>query len=213
MVGSTAKMVLRVENGCPKPTIDKEVKKVKQILEGHISKTSMYFLLFKLRLFYLTDICNCNCNYEENTTVEKLEKMVEQLSDQIDKSEEQLTQVKSELADISSQVKASSKILPLTTDGLSSDGNPVKIGFIRSTSGTQSFPLPAALPSNARMVRVIAFHRSGNEGPSRQVQYRLWTEVGGEQHLHFLFGTRYPQSAISFQSPEFWFLVDPNIRV
>ena len=138
------------------------------------------------------------------------------LSDQVtadSKVKEQLTKVQAELATLSDQVKADSKVLPLSTAGLSWVGDPIRIGFIRSTSGTQTFPLPEALPSTARMVRIVAFHKSGNEGPGREVLYRLWTEARGEHHVHNFFGYRYPQSAISFRSPEFWFPVDPSAWV
>ena len=161
----------------------------------------------------MSDTCNCNCNYDQNTTVQTLEKSLEQLTVKLDQKEEQLILIKLKLTELNSQVIASSKVLPLTTQGLSWDGTPVKIGFIRSAySGAQTYPLPETLPSNARMVRIIAFHRSGNEGSGREVLYRLWTEVKGEEHVHFLYGWRYPQSAISFQSPEFWFPVDQNNR-
>ena len=143
------------------------------------------------------------CSSKQNPKIQNLQKNVEHIS-------VQMTQLQSELADLRGLVTAYSTVLPLTTAGLSWEGEPVSIGVVRSTSGTQSFTLPETLPSNASMVRINAFHRSGAEGPSRQVLYRLWTEVGGEQHVHFLYGWRFPQSAISFQAPEFWFPVDTN---
>eukprot|EP00092_Neocalanus_flemingeri_P007592 GFUD01008194.1.p1 GENE.GFUD01008194.1~~GFUD01008194.1.p1 ORF type:complete len:252 (+),score=49.96 GFUD01008194.1:24-758(+) len=120
--------------------------------------------------------------------------------------------LKSELVKLKKNVQKFKTILPFTSTGLSWEGNPVKLGWIKSTSGVQSFNLPDALPMNASMVRIIAFHRSGNEGSSREVLYRLWTEVSGAEHVHFLYGWRYPQSAISFQAPEFCFPIEKTDR-
>ena len=124
-----------------------------------------------------------------------------------------VNETKAELADLKDKVEKSNKILPFTTEGLSWDGSPINIGFISSTSGVQSFNLPDELPMSASMVRIIAFHKSGNGGPGREVQYRIWTDVAGEEHVHFLYGYRYPQSVISFQSPEFWFPIEKTERI
>ena len=47
------------------------------------------------------------------------------------------------------------------------DGTPVKLGFMRSIAGDQSVSLPDNLPAEAKAVKVVAFQRSGFEGPSR----------------------------------------------
>merc|ERR1711915_734622 len=119
----------------------------------------------------------------------------------------------SKLESLTTKVRLGSYALPFTTEGLSWTGNPVGIGWVKSAPGVQSFALPDNFPSDAGMVRIIAFHRSGDEGPSREALYRLWTEVDGQEHVHFLLGWRYPQQAISFQAPEYWFPIDPKNKV
>ena len=150
------------------------------------------------------------CKEGESQRLDKLESLVEDLVDGQNNWKEKVEQIQE---DLTKQIRSLNQVLPLTTAGLSWDGEPVNIGFVSSSAGTQTFNLPTTLPAAARMVRIVAFHRSGNEGPSRQVLYRLWTEVEGEHHVHFLYGYRYPQSAISFQAPEFWFPVGSQDRV
>ena len=55
MNGSNAKMVFRLDNDCPKQTIEKEVSDVKRILEEHTNKTSIYCCIFK----YISLACFC----------------------------------------------------------------------------------------------------------------------------------------------------------
>ena len=106
----------------------------------------------------------------------------------------------------------SAKIMPFSTTGLNWSGDPVQFGFAQSKLGTQTFSLPEKLPMDACMVRIIAFQRSGYEMPNSKELFRLWTEVAGEDHVHFLYSWRYPQSAISFQAPEFWLPIEVSGR-
>merc|ERR1711915_550838 len=139
--------------------------------------------------------------------------MIKENSHEIKVLIENMRNIQSEVSSLAMRLKFSSAVLPFTTAGLSWTGSPVRIGWISSTSGVQSFPLPSHFPSDASMVRIIAFHRSGDEGPSREALYRLWTEVDGQEHVHFLLGWRYQQDAISFQAPEYRFPIDPKNRV
>ena len=140
-------------------------------------------------------------------------KEVSDQKEQIKKLSDNLKDVQSKVESLTMKVRLGSYALPFTTEGLSWAGNPVGIGWVKSAPGVQSFALPDNFPSDARMVRIVAFHRSGSEGSSREVLYRLWTEVDGEEHVHFLFGWRYTQPAISFQSPEIWFPLSQKNRV
>ena len=50
-------------------------------------------------------------------------------------------------------------------------------------------------------IRVSAFLRCGNEGPSRSFTTKVWTvDRNQNKHHNFIFGARYPQSAISFST-------------
>lgn len=69
-----------------------------------------------------------------------------------------------------------------------------------------AFELPAIVPATALKVRVLAFLRTGHEGPSRSFTVRLSTLLAeGGEHTEFIMGARYAQAAISYSSPSFKF--------
>ena len=132
---------------------------------------------------------------------------IENLQSVLEEQQNLLFEFEKKLKELSMRYAHDSNVLPLTSNGLSWTGDPIYIGFVKSAPGIQSFPLPETLPVLATQIRVSAFHRSGNEGPDCPVLYRLWTDsdIEGSQDVHFLYGCRYGQNAVSFQSPEFWF--------
>ena len=100
-------------------------------------------------------ICDKDNSKEVSDQKEKIKKLSVELKD-----------VQSKVESLMMKVRLGSNALPFTTEGLSWAGNPVKIGWVKSSPGVQSFALPDNFPSDAHMVRIVAFHRSGSEGPS-----------------------------------------------
>merc|ERR1712002_671274 len=86
------------------------------------------------------------CKEGESHRLDKLERLVEDLVDGQNTWKEKVEQIQE---DLTKQIRNLNQVLPLTTAGLSWNGEPVRIGIVKSSPGTQIFKLPTTLPAAA----------------------------------------------------------------